>query len=55
MKGTVMTVRVKQIVPIYTENVSEVVKNRMVKCLQNGESLSQYLVLEQDPDKKDII
>lgn len=52
MKGTVMTVRLKQIVPIYVENVSEALKNRMVNCIQNGESLSQHLVLEQDPDKK---
>ncbi|WP_044784545.1 ParB/RepB/Spo0J family partition protein [Bacillus thuringiensis] len=54
MKGTVMNVHIKQIVPIYTETTSEAFKSRMVNCIRNGESLSQYLVLEQDPDKKSL-
>ena len=52
MKGRLMTVRLKQIVPIYTESISETVKKRMVRCIRNGENLSKYLVLEKDPNHK---
>ncbi|GAB6554260.1 ParB N-terminal domain-containing protein [Bacillus mobilis] len=52
MKGRLMTVRLKQIVPIYTESISETIKKRMVHCLRNGEDLSKYLVLEKDPNQK---
>ncbi|HDR7855149.1 hypothetical protein [Bacillus paranthracis] len=47
-----MTVRLKQIVPIYTESISETIKKRMVNCIRNGEDLSKYLVLEKDPNQK---